>query len=131
MQLPVARQGDPVQGVDTHTVVLPNGASSPMPLPFAGTLNGGLSDNVKIDGRFAATVGSTVDNTQKHLTTIPPGASLAMPATDSGSVARGSSSVRVNGRFLARSTDPVTTCDELRAGPTGLITGGSSTVVAS
>ncbi|HET9227553.1 MAG TPA: PAAR domain-containing protein, partial [Thermoanaerobaculia bacterium] len=73
MGMPAAKEGDQIVGIDTHIVILPPPASpAPLPHPFAGKINGGLSSDVKIMGKAAATVGSTADNSPAHIPT-PPG----------------------------------------------------------
>ena len=75
MGQPAAKQGDQVTAIDTHIVMVPSGPSmvpTPLPHPFTGVINGGLSTDVNILGMPAATVGSTADNTPPHLPT-PPG----------------------------------------------------------
>ena len=70
MGQPAAKQGDQVVGRghahrDGADAVGP--VPTPLPHPFAGMLNGGLSANVNIMGKPAATVGSTADNTPPHV----------------------------------------------------------------
>jgi uncharacterized Zn-binding protein involved in type VI secretion len=131
MSSPVARQGDPVQGLDNHVLLVPSPAGAPVPtptqLPFAGVLRDGLSGDVKVEGRYAALVGSVAPNQPAHV--IPPNVQFAVPPANRGTVVRGSATVLVNGKALARAGDPVLTCSESPA-PTGTIAGGSATVLA-
>ena len=53
MGVPAAKQGDQVVGVCTHTVMVPSPGGpvpTPLPHPFSGMLNNGLSTNVMISG---------------------------------------------------------------------------------
>ena len=75
MGQPAAKQGDQIVAIDTHIVMVPSGPSpvpTPLPHPFTGIINGGLSSDVNIMGMPAATVDSTADNTPPHIPT-PPG----------------------------------------------------------
>ena len=100
--------------VDTHIVLVPDGPAlvpKPLPHPFAGVLNGGLSADVKISGRPAATVGSTADNTPPHLPT-PPGTSFQRPPANKATVQLGSPQVMINGKPAARNGDKALTCND-------------------
>lgn len=131
MGRPAARQNDPVVGVDTHTVLVPAPPGppvpTPLPHPFSGTLTQGLSTDVTIAGRPAATVSSVATNTTPHLPT-PPGTSFVVPPTNRGPVTVGSTSVLINGQGAARMGDPVMSCTEV-GGPTSQITAGSAKVL--
>jgi hypothetical protein len=54
---PAAKQGDQLEATDMHLIVTPSGTVS-TPHKFNGILNSGLSPNVNIMGRPAATVDS-------------------------------------------------------------------------
>ncbi|MEO1644337.1 MAG: PAAR domain-containing protein, partial [Chloroflexota bacterium] len=64
MGQPAAKQNDKVVGVDIHIVMVPAPPAppipTPLPHPFNGKLDGGLSSNVKITGKPAAILISTV-----------------------------------------------------------------------
>ncbi|PKW16326.1 PAAR domain-containing protein [Saccharopolyspora spinosa] len=110
MGKPAAKLGDRVTGMDTHLVQPPGPVPpTPVPLPFSGTLIGQLSRNVRIEGRPAATVGSTATNLPPH---IPPGGTFVKPPTNQGRVMVGSLTVRINGKPAARAGDPVLTCND-------------------
>ena len=68
---PAAKQGDMVQAMDTHIVMVPSpGGPVPTPTPghpFNGVINGGLSPNVTIMGMPAATVNSIAVNQPPHI----------------------------------------------------------------
>src|SRR5438093_7894000 len=62
MGQPAAKKGDQIVATDTHIVMIPapSGAvPTPLPHPFAGIIDGGLSSDVNIMGMPAATVDST------------------------------------------------------------------------
>ncbi|WP_031077810.1 PAAR domain-containing protein [Streptomyces sp. NRRL S-118] len=133
MPQPAAREGDPVTGQDTHIVLVPapGGGTAPVPqlLAFSGTLVSGLSPDVLVNGRAAATVGSTARNTLPHQP-LPPGLRFVKQPADEGRVQTGSPTVLVNGKPLARGQDQVVTCFDV-PGPPSLITGGSPNVVVA
>src|SRR5688500_13035250 len=100
MGQPAAKQGDQVTATDTH-LIQPPGPTSPVSVPhsFAGILDGGLSSDVNIMGKPAATVDSTATNTPPH---IPQGGSFVKPPTDRATVQTGSATVKINGKMAAR-----------------------------
>ncbi|MEN3360506.1 MAG: hypothetical protein V7637_4488 [Mycobacteriales bacterium] len=118
MGLPAAALGDAVVATDLHAVVLPTGAVAVLPHPFAGQLDGGLSADVRIGGRAAATAGSTATNLPPHL---PSGGAFQRPPTNRGTVQGGSVTVRVNGKPAARAGDAVVTCNDPADLPVGTI----------
>ena len=121
MGLPAAKEGDQIVALDTHIVLLPPAPPLALPHPFAGKLNGGLSSNVKIMGKPAATVGSTADNSPAHVPT-PPGTSFKTPPSNKGTVTMGSATVKINGKGAARSTDTAETCNDPADLPIGIVT---------
>jgi uncharacterized Zn-binding protein involved in type VI secretion len=106
MGQPAAKQGDKITAIDQHT--LPGTPPQVVQIPFAGALEGGLSNNVNIQGMPAATVGSTALTKPPH----PTGSSL-------GTIREGSTTVFINGKKAARNGDSATTCDE--AGKPGTV----------
>lgn len=125
MGQPAAKQGDQITALDTHVVMVPSGGGpipTPLPHPFAGIINGGLSSNVNIMGKAAATVDSTADNTPQHIAT-PPGVSFQAPPSNKGTIKLGSPTVKINGKMAARNGDAAETCND----PSNLLVG---TVVA-
>jgi len=121
-----AKLNDQVLGTDTHIVMVPTPGGpvpTPMPNPFVGTITGGCSTNVTIDGQPAATVGSTATNKPAH---IPQGGSFQNPPTNSGTVLQGSTSVFINGKPAARVNDPVQTCNDPAPAPTSKIVGAGT-----
>jgi len=131
MGKPAARQGDKIVGMDIHITLLPVAAGAPvptlMPYPFSGDLSSGLSRNVRINGRPAATVGSGATNTPPH---IPQGGTFAVPLSNSGQVIVGSARVRINQQPAARQGDLAQTCTDAPppALPTVVVTPGTAPV---
>jgi uncharacterized Zn-binding protein involved in type VI secretion len=123
MGQPAAKQGDRVVGVDVHIVMVPSPAGptpTPLPHPFTGMLAGGLSSDVNIMGKAAATVGSTADTTPPHVPTAP-GTAFQKPPTGKGTVQSGSQSVMINNKPAARMGDPALTCNDPSDLPAGKV----------
>jgi uncharacterized Zn-binding protein involved in type VI secretion len=121
-----AKMNDQVIGTDTHIVLIPSPGGpvpTPLPHPFAGTISGGCSANVTIDGQPAAVMGSMATNKPAH---IPQGGSFQAPPTNSGTVVQGSTSVLINNKPAARVNDPVQTCNDPAPAPTSKIVGMST-----
>lgn len=118
-----AKQGDQVIATDTHIVMVPSPGGpvpTPLPHPFAGLINGGLSGDVKIMGMPAATVDSTADNTPPHVPT-PPGTSFQSPPANKGTIKIGSPTVKINGKSAARNGDVAETCNDPADLPVGTV----------
>lgn len=125
-----AKMNDQVVGTDTHIILMPTPGGTvptPLPHPFAGTITGGCSTDVYIDGQPAAVVGSTATNKPAH---IPQGGSFQTPPTNSGTVAMGSTSVLINNKAAARVGDTVNTCNDPSPAPTSKIVGTSTVQIA-
>jgi uncharacterized Zn-binding protein involved in type VI secretion len=123
MGQPAAKQGDQVFAIDTHIVMVPAGPSqvpTPLPHPFTGIINGGLSQDVKIMGLPAATVGSTADNTPPHVP-MPPGTTIQKPPSNRATVQFGSLTVKINGKLAARHGDIALTCNDPGDMPIGQV----------
>lgn len=123
MGMPAAKQGDQVVGIDTHIVMVPAAPSptpTPLPHPFAGLLDGGLSQNVKIMGKAAATVGSTASNQPPHIPT-PPGTAFQKGPANKATIKIGSATVKINGKAAARAGDPADTCNDPTDLPVGKV----------
>jgi uncharacterized Zn-binding protein involved in type VI secretion len=129
MGQPAAKQGDKIVAVDTHIVILPSPAPPvPLPHPFSGTINGGLSSDVNIMGKPAATVDSTAENSPQHIAT-PPGTSFQKPPANKGTIKMGSATVMINGKQAARNGDSAETCNDPADLPVGtVIASGSVTI---
>lgn len=122
MGQPAAKRNDQILATDTHIVIVPGSppAPTPLPHPFTGIINGGLSSDVKIMGQPAATVGSTADNTPPHLPT-PPGASFQNPPNNKGTIKLGSLTVKINGKQASRNGDAAETCNDPAPLPAGKV----------
>lgn len=121
MGQPAAKQGDQIMATDTHIVLIQAGPATvptPIPHPFAGIIDGGLSQDVKIMGMPAATVDSTATNTPSH---IPQGGPFQIPPTNKATIKVGSPTVNINGKMAARHGDTAMTCNDPTDLPVGTI----------
>lgn len=128
MGQPAAKQGDIIQAFDTH-IIQPPPPATPTPVPghpFNGLLDGNLSTNVMIEGRPAATVGSTATNTPPH---IPMGGSFVIPPTNRGQIVTGSATVLINNKLAARASDTALTCNDLVPLPVGKVVAQSTVLI--
>ena len=128
MGQPAAKQGDQVTGVDTHIIMIPSpsgAVATPLPHPFAGILQDGLSSNVKIQGMPAATVDSVAKNIPPH---VPQGGPFQKPPMNQGKIMMGSPTVLINGKPAARAGDTALTCNDPADAPVGTVVVVSSTV---
>ncbi len=129
MGMPAAKEGDQIVALDTHIVILPAPAPpAPLPLPFAGKLNGGLSGDVKIMGKAAATVGSTADNSPAHIPAAP-GTAFQKAPSNKGTVKLGSATVKINGKDAARNGDVAETCNDPADLPVGKVIAAGTVMV--
>jgi uncharacterized Zn-binding protein involved in type VI secretion len=123
MGQPAAKKGDQIVAIDTHIVMVPSPGGpvpTPLPHPFAGIINGGLSNNVNIMGMAAATVDSTADNAPPHIPT-PPGTSFQKPPSNKATIKIGSPTVKINGKMAARTGDTAETCNDPSDLPVGKV----------
>lgn len=121
MGQPAAKQGDQIMATDTHIVLIQAGPATvptPIPHPFAGIIDGGLSQDVKIMGMPAATVDSTATNTPSH---IPQGGPFQIPPTNKATIKVGSPTVNINGKMAARHGDTALTCNDPTDLPVGTV----------
>lgn len=121
MGQPAAKQGDQIVATDIHIVMLPSPGGpvpTPLPHPFMGIIDGGLSSDVKIMGMPAATVDSTASNTPPH---IPQGGPFQSPPSNKATIKIGSPTVKINGKMAARSNDMATTCNDPSDLPSGTV----------
>lgn len=131
MGAPIARADDQVVATDTHIVMVPAGPSlipTPLPHPFTGRLDGGLSTSVKANGRAVATVDSTATNQPAHIPT-PPGTAFQAPPGNRATVTLGSQTVRVGGKAVARAGDVAKTCNDPTDLPVGTVVAAGTVLV--
>lgn len=124
MGMPAAKQNDQIVGTDIHIVMVPAPPAppvpTPLPHPFMGLINGGLSSDVNIMGFPAATVDSTADAVPPHIPT-PPGTLFQSPPSNKGTVKMGSMTVKINGKQAARNGDMAMTCNDPSDMPVGTV----------
>ena len=122
MGQPAAKEGDQIMATDTHIILIPAAAGAtvptPLPHPFIGILDGGLSSDVNIMGMAAATVDSTATNTPSH---IPQGGPFQSPPSNKGTIKMGSATVKINGKDAARNGDMAETCNDPSDMPVGQV----------
>jgi uncharacterized Zn-binding protein involved in type VI secretion len=121
MGQPAAKQGDQVMATDSHIVMIPSPGGpvpTPLPHPFTGMVDGGLSGDVNIQGLPAAVQGSTASNLPPH---IPQGGPFQTPPANSATIQNGSGSVFINGKPAARNGDTATTCNDPADLPAGTV----------
>ena len=130
MGQPAAKQGDYITAVDTHIILIPAAAGAtvptPLPHPFNGLIDGGLSTNVNIEGKPAATVNSTATNTPPH---IPQGGPFQVPPSNRGTIVMGSATVLINGQPAARNGDTAMTCNDPVDLPVGTVVAVSTVMI--
>ncbi|MFZ5979816.1 MAG: hypothetical protein ACOYVF_04225 [Candidatus Zixiibacteriota bacterium] len=93
--MPAAKKGDKIVGVDTHIIMIPSPGGpvpTPLPHPYNGIINDGLSSSVKIMGMEAAMVGSKSQNMPPH---IPQGGPFQKPPSNQGEIIMGSPNVLI------------------------------------
>ncbi len=123
MGRPAAKYGDQVIATDVHIVLVPSaGGPVPTALPhtFSGVLTRGLSGNVRIMRRPAATVNSIAINRPIHIP-MAPGVAFQRPPSNTGTLVNGSATVRINGKMAARSGDAAMTCNDPADVPAGTV----------
>ena len=129
MGQPAAKQGDRVVATDIHIVMIPVGSGKvpvPLPHPFTGSIDGGLSSNVNIMGMPAATVDSTATNTPSH---VPNGDSFQSPPSNKGTIKMGSATVKINGKMAARNGDIAMTCNDPSDLPVGKVIAAGTVLI--
>lgn len=121
MGQPAAKKGDQVMATDIHIVMIPAGPApvpTPLPHPFTGLIDGGLSADVNIMGMPAATVNSTASNMPPH---IPQGGPFQNPPGNKATIKVGSPTVNINGKMAARNGDMAMTCNDPADLPNGTV----------
>lgn len=124
---PAAKLGDKVVAVDIH-IIQPPGPVPPLPVPhpFLGMIDGGVSSNVFINGMPAATLGSTATNLPPH---IPIGGTFVNPPTNKATIIKGSAIVMINGKPAARLGDTAITCNDPAPLPVGTVVAVSNVLI--
>jgi uncharacterized Zn-binding protein involved in type VI secretion len=122
MGQPAAKQGDKIVATDIHILMVPAAAGAPVPtptpMPFSGTLTTGLSTDVFIEGKPAATVDSVAINQPPH---IPAAGPFQKPPSNQGKILIGSTGVFINGKPAARQGDMAMTCNDPADMPIGQV----------
>jgi uncharacterized Zn-binding protein involved in type VI secretion len=131
MGTPAAKLGDQIVGTDIHIVMVPSPGGpvpTPLPHPFLGLIDNGLSSNVNIMGMPAATQNSTASNTPAHIPT-PPGTTFQKPPSNRATIQIGSPTVRINGKPAARNGDVALTCNDPSDLPVGTVVAVSTVMM--
>jgi len=121
MGKPAAKQGDKITATDTHILMVPSPGGpvpTPTPMPFVGTIMSGVSTDVFIEGKPAATVDSVAINQPPH---IPAAGPFQKPPTNQGKILVGSTGVFINGKPAARQGDQAITCNDPVDAPIGSV----------
>lgn len=107
-----AKQGDRIEGTDTHEEIIPppTGGTVKLPNPFKGALVNNLSADVFIEGMPAAFEGSVAENNPKHMV-HGSNTGFADAPDNLGEISIGSPTVFINGNPAGRNGDPATTCN--------------------
>lgn len=129
MGQPAAKQGDQIVATDTHIIMMPSPGGpvpTPLPHPFMGQIDGGVSSDVRIEGKAAATKDSTATNTPAH---IPQGGPFQKPPSNRATILLGSSTVRINGKPAARNGDKANTCNDPADLPAGTVVAVSTVMI--
>lgn len=127
MGQPAAKQGDRITAMDIH-LIQPPGTSPPVPIPhpFSGIIDGGLSSSVNIESKAAATLNSTATNTPPH---IPQGGTFVNPPKNKGQIIMGSATVLINNKPAARAGDTALTCNDPVDLPVGTVVAQSTVFI--
>lgn len=115
----MAAQDDRVMGMDVHIMVIPSGPSTttgPLPHPFMGKLDDGLSDDVSIGDKKAALKGSKAKHDDSMHMQLPGTIKFQNNPKKEGEVTGGTSStVKIDGKEAAVIGSLVTTCNDIGA----------------
>ena len=115
----MAAQDDRVMGMDVHIMVIPSGPSTttaPLPHPFIGKLDDGLSDDVSIGDKKAAAKGSKAKHDDPTHIQLPGTIKFQNSPKKEGEVTGGTSStVKIDGKEAAVIGSLVTTCNDIGA----------------
>jgi uncharacterized Zn-binding protein involved in type VI secretion len=125
---PAVLLGDRIQGQCLqHKIINPaTGAPQPAPpMPFMAMLTMSLATTVKIANKAAAVEGSQGTNAPPHVPPLHPSDSNMVPTTQIGKVAKGSGTVKFDGKPAAYTGCDVTIC----ANAKGMVQGTGMTVL--
>ena len=129
MGMPAAKKGDQVVATDIHIIMIPSPGGpipTPLPHPFVGMIDGGVSSDVNIMGMPAATVDSTASNTPPH---IPQGGPFQSPPSNKATIKLGSPTVKINGKMAARNGDMAMTCNDPSDLPVGKVIAAGTVLI--
>lgn len=124
-----AKQGDNVDATDTHIELVSSPAGptpTPTPHTFSGPLSDALSDDVFVERKKAAVVGSVAETTPH----VPVAGPFQTPPSHRGTVMTGAATVFINGKKAARDQDTVETCNDPADLPVGMINASGTVFVA-
>lgn len=131
MGFPAAKQGDQVVATDIHIVQVPAPPGppvpTPLPHPFVGIINDGLSTNVNIMGMPAATFGSKAQNMPPHIP-MAPGPFQKQPSNQA-TIMKGSGTVLINNKPAARMGDTALTCNDPADLPVGNVIAAGTVMI--
>lgn len=127
MSKPAAKQDDQVTAMDVH-LILPPSSSLPVPVPhpFTGVIDSALSADVFIQGKAAATLGSSATNTPAH---VQIGGSFVIQPRNQAKIVMGSLSVLINSKPAARAGDTALTCNDPVDLPVGKVVAVSTVFI--
>lgn len=115
----MAAQDDRVMGMDVHIMVIPSGPGTttvPLPHPFIGKLDDGLSDDVSIGDKKAALKGSKARHDDPTHLQLPGTIKFQNNPKKDGEITGGTSpTVKINGKEAAVIGSLVTTCNDIGA----------------
>jgi uncharacterized Zn-binding protein involved in type VI secretion len=126
---PAAKEGDKIMAMDIHIVMIPSPGGevpTPLPHPFSGTIDSGLSSNVKIEGKPAAILGSGATNQPSH---IAQGPRFQKNPTNKGKIIAGSATVMINNKPAARAGDKALTCNDPVDLPVGTVVAAGTVII--
>lgn len=115
----MAAQDDRVMGMDVHIMVIPSGPSTttaPLPHPFMGKLDDGLSDDVSIGDKKAALKGSKAKHDDSMHMQLPGTIKFQNNPKKEGEITGGTSpTVKIDGNEAAVIGSLVSTCNDIGA----------------
>ena len=125
MPKPAAKKGDSVSAIDVHFEIV-SGQPVLVPNKYEGSLTSGLSPDVLVENKWAATIGSGSEQRPPH---APQQGPFVKEPTNKGVVISGEATVLINNKPAARSTDVVKTCCDPVDLPVGTISAESTVLI--